>query len=159
MYVFVHSMYSIHACLSSFISVHPVECLYMIHLGSSWFTCFCWKHSLEVCHLYLPELGCTSFKEIYGTGISHQGSYRYVPLRMAVAGGQLSCSISSNFFKNTYICVCQRLYMFNHVQWCLHTKEAKCQVSCPPATAILREYIPVWTLHIQNNPFLYTSIV
>ena len=33
------------------------------------------------------------------------------------------------------------------------------QESYHPATTILRGYIPVWTLHVQNAQFLYTSIV
>jgi len=33
------------------------------------------------------------------------------------------------------------------------------QESWPPATAILREYIPVWTTYVPNCLFLYTSIV
>ncbi len=43
--------------------VHPVQCLYMVHLCSSWFTSFCWKHFLDVCRLYSLVLGCTTFKQ------------------------------------------------------------------------------------------------
>ena len=59
-----------HVC-TWFISVHPVQCLYMVHLGSSWFTSFCWKRFLDVRRLYSHVLSCTTFKQCYGTGISH----------------------------------------------------------------------------------------
>jgi hypothetical protein len=51
----------------------------------------------------------------------------------------------------------------NHVQQLTYAYvrvfEEMLQESWPPATAILREYIPVWTMYVPNCLFLYTSIV
>ncbi len=93
----------IHCTYMLFITVHP--CMYIVHTclymsqtcssswlpvhGSSWFILV---HCLDVRCLYSPVLGCTTFKQCYGTGISHlvhtgrvhTGMY---PLRMALAGG------------------------------------------------------------------------
>ena len=70
-----HCMYIVHTCLymvqtcsSCFMSVH----------GSSWFTRFCWKYFRDVCRLYSPVLSCTSFRQCYGTGISHLVHRGYV---------------------------------------------------------------------------------
>ena len=58
----VHTcLYMVQTCLSCFMSVH----------GSSHFTCFCWKHFLDVRLPYSPVLCCTRFRQCYGTGISH----------------------------------------------------------------------------------------
>ena len=52
-----------------------------------------------------------------------QDSYRSVLLRMALAGDQLSCGISSKTCTYAYVSVCTCL---NHVQQWLYTKKAKC---------------------------------
>ena len=46
--------------------------------GSSQFTCFCWKHFLNVCSLYSAVLSCTSFEQCYGAGISHCCSSMFI---------------------------------------------------------------------------------
>jgi hypothetical protein len=79
------------------------------------------------------------------------------PLKTALAGSQLSCSI---FWKT-------RTSAFEHgstvyeqcILMSVHENMKMPQESWPPARAILREYRPVWTLHIQKCWFLYTSIV
>ncbi len=144
----------IHVC-TWFISVHPVECLYMVHLSSSWFIFLCWNHFLEVCCLYSPVLACTSFKQYHGTGICHSvpawfiqgctwlwqdGSFPVAYLQKRV------CQWMSAFVQGWTLLsdVCT-------VKWA--------QESYHPARAILRGYIPVWTLSVPNGRFLYHSIV
>ncbi len=89
LFIRVYTWY-IHVC-TWFISVHPVECLYMIHLCSSWFTSFCWKDFQEVCCLYLAftlqyQLWTMLWYRnwLFGTDTVHRGMY---PLRMARSGG------------------------------------------------------------------------
>ena len=88
LYIHVHKLYI--RCSSLFIlvctlyilvctchrQVHPVDCLYMVHLGSSWFTALMYAICARL-YLAVPPLNNAIVQE---SAIWYrQGSYRYVP--------------------------------------------------------------------------------
>ena len=116
MYVNTFVLY-IHVCTMA------VQCIYMSVHGSSWFILF---HTMSMQNLSLlkvfpwgmlfilactapvPPLDNASVQE--SANVYIHCSYMYIqiiyPLRMAVAGGQLSCSISSKTHSYAYVSVC-----------------------------------------------------
>ncbi len=111
---------------------------------------------MKPCSLWRIDNG-QSFHILEPAILFHHG---LLPLLTILAGyGQLSYSIFCIF---VYRHCCRRL---NHEQQLtfayvrVFEEMLPWQESWPPATALLREYIPFWTIHVPNCLFLYNSIV
>ena len=73
----------IHVC-TWFMSVHPVQCLHMVHLCSSWFTSFI---SCRYAVRTSPVLCRTSFRQCYGTGIGSLVRTQFIEVCTSVHRG------------------------------------------------------------------------
>ena len=155
-------MYHLHTCLYNvcimyilvctwFIPVHPVS----YHEPAISFS----VRSISLMNAIRTRLNtlCNLYLQCYGTGICLSVYTVYIPLKTALAGSQLSCSI---FWKT-------RTSAFEHdstvYEQCLlmsvHENMKMPQESWPPARAVFRGYIHCMKVYIQMGKFLYHSIV
>ncbi len=155
---------------SIYVSVHWLyrvyRCLYMFQPRSSCFIPWTCKtkviQSISLRHAVRTRL-YRLHEALYHASVQEsavlymQCTYAYIHPKDAC--GRWS-AFRGRFPQNAYSSVCQRLYMLKPCTvMSVHEKGKMPQESWPPATGILRVYIRVCTLHIQNRQFLYTSMV
>ena len=154
-------------CIYIHVCTMYVQCIYLSVPGSSQFIL---SHTMNLQFLSLSEAfpwwlpfvrACTPFVIGINNAMLQEFAFLYIqciyPVRTALAGGQLSCSI---YWKTCTYALWQRL---NMVEQCLlmsvHENMKMPQESWPPARAILRGHIHCMTVYVQMGKFLYHSIV
>ena len=155
----MYVMYHLHTCLYNVSTIYILVC-----------TWFILSHTMNLQFLSLSEAfpwwmpfvrAWTPFVIGIDNAMVQEFAFLYIqciyPLKTALAGSQLSCSI---FWKT-------RTSAFEHdstvYEQCLlmsvHENMKMPQESWPPARAVFRGYMHCMKVHVQMGKFLYHSIV